>query len=104
MLFRSDEVDGVFLPVNAWVVVSKPRDTEDEGVMSELCDESRHPFPVPIDVQAHLGHMGDVSRVDGSTVDNLEAAGVLKGVQREIVLLREVFVDKSEAGSTAVDQ
>ena len=35
-----DEVDGVFLPVNAWVVVSKPWDSEDEGVVSKLGDES----------------------------------------------------------------
>ena len=57
-----------------------------------------------VDVQAYLGHVGDVSRVDGSTVDNFETAGVPEGVQREVVLPREVFVDESKPGGTAVDQ
>ena len=57
-----------------------------------------------IDVQAHLGHVGNVSRVDGSAVDNLETAGILEGVQRKVVLLCKVFVDKSEARGAAVDQ
>ena len=99
-----DEVKGVFLPVDAWVIVSKPRNSKDEGVVSELCNESRHLFPVSVDVQAHLGHVGNVCRVDRSTVDNLETAGVPKGVQWEVVLLREVLVDKGKPGGTAVDQ
>ena len=57
-----------------------------------------------VDVQAHLGHVGNVSRVDWSAVDNLETAGVPKGVQREVVLLGEVLVDKGKAGGTTVDQ
>ena len=57
-----------------------------------------------VDVQAYLGHVGDISRVNGSTVDNLETAGVPEGVQWEVVLLRKVFVDKGKPGGTAVDQ
>ena len=85
-------------------MMSKPQDSKDEGVVSELCNESRHLFPMSVDVQAYLGHMGDVSRVDGSTVDNLEAAGVPEGMQREVVLLREVLVDKGKTGGPAVNQ
>ena len=33
-----------------------------------------------VDLQAYLGHMGDVARVDGSAVDNLEMAWILQGV------------------------
>ena len=57
-----------------------------------------------VDVQAYLGHMGDIARVDRSAVDNLETAGIPEGVQREVVLLRKAFVDDGEAGGTAVDQ
>ena len=85
-------------------MVSKPRDSKDEGVVSELCNESRHLLPVPVDVQAYLGPVGDVSRVDGSTAVNLEAAGVPVGMQWEVVLLRKVLVDKGKTGGPAVDQ
>ena len=57
-----------------------------------------------VDIQTHLGDVGDVTRVDRSAVDDLETAGVPEGMQWEVVLLREVLVDKGKTGGTAVDQ
>lgn len=48
--------------------------------MSELCDESGHLFSVSIHVQTHLGNVGDITRVDGMNVDDLQLAAVLHGV------------------------
>ena len=56
-----------------------------------------------VDVQSHLSHMGDVAGADGSAVDDFKTAWVLEGVQRQIIVLCEVFVDEGEARGTAID-
>ena len=57
-----------------------------------------------IDVQAHLGDMGDVAGVYWSAVDDLEMSGVLERVQWKVLLLSVVFVNECKPGSSAVDQ
>ena len=57
-----------------------------------------------IDVEAYFGHVSDVARVNGSAIDNLQMAWVPQGVQRQVMVLCEVFVDEGKTGGSIIDQ
>ena len=57
-----------------------------------------------IDVEANLHDVSDVTGVNWSAVDYLEASGFLERVSGEAVFGGEGVVNESEPRSTAVDQ
>ena len=57
--------------------MSKPWDTEADGVVSEFCYEGRQLFLVSVDIQLNFYRLCDIPGVDGATVDYLKAARFL---------------------------
>ena len=57
--------------------MSKPWDTEADGVVSEFCYEGRQLFLVSVDIQLNFYRLCDIPGVDGATVDYLKAVRFL---------------------------
>jgi hypothetical protein len=81
-----------------------PWDAEDDGVVAEFGNEHRELFVVLMNGEVGEGYVGDVPGGDGSSIDYFEGTGGFEGLERELVMAREVFVYKGDACGTRVYQ